>query len=91
LDWPATEALFAVYDKVAVPYPYGQVIFNLDPIGTQLDNLSNVYNTYAPRIVFGRFNDAAQYVAEFRTALKNAGYEQVMANVQSQLDAVYKK
>ncbi|GHU97023.1 hypothetical protein FACS189483_01840 [Spirochaetia bacterium] len=91
IDWPVTDALFAAYEKVEVPYPYGQIIFDLDPISAQLDNLSNVYNTYMPRIVFGRFNNAEQIIAEFRTALKNAGFEQVFANVQSQLDAVYKK
>ncbi|GHV54851.1 hypothetical protein AGMMS49579_16260 [Spirochaetia bacterium] len=91
VDWPVTEALFAVYDKVSIPYPYGQVIFNLDPISSQLDNLSNVYNTYMPRIVFGKFTNVEQYIGEFRTALKNAGYEQVLANVEAQLAAVYKK
>ncbi|GHT55392.1 ABC transporter substrate-binding protein [Spirochaetia bacterium] len=91
LDWPAIENLFATYDKVSIPYPYGQVVFDLTPINSQLDNLSNVYNTYMPRIVFGKFDNAEQYVAEFRAALRNAGYEQVLTNVQSQLDAVYKK
>ncbi|GHU78226.1 hypothetical protein FACS189462_2340 [Spirochaetia bacterium] len=91
LDWPAIEKLYAVYDKVSIPYPYGQVVFDLAPINSQLDNLSNVWNTYMPRIAFGKFTNAEQYVAEFRAALKNAGYEQVIANVEAQLAAVYKK
>jgi hypothetical protein len=50
-----------------------------------------VYNTYMPRIVFGKFTNAEQYIGEFRAALKNAGYEQVVTEVESQLAAVYGK
>jgi hypothetical protein len=44
-----------------------------------------------PRIVFGKFNNAEQYIGEFRTALKNAGYEAVLKDVEAQLAAVYGK
>ena len=56
-----------------------------------MDNLSNVYNTYMPRIVFGMNDDPEALVAEFRQQLKDAGIEMVMTEIQSQLDAVYKK
>jgi hypothetical protein len=36
-------------------------------------------------------DDPAAFVAEYRAALKAAGLEEVMADVQAQLDAVYKK
>jgi hypothetical protein len=89
--WAPFDELDLRYKEIAVPYPYGQVIFNLDKIGTQIDNLSNIYNTYIPRIVFGKFNNPEAYIAEFRTALKTAGIEQVMAEVEAQLAAVYGK
>ena len=54
-----------------------------------MDNLSNVYNTYMPRIVFGMNDDPEALVAEFRQALQDAGIEMVMQEIQSQLDAVY--
>jgi hypothetical protein len=56
-----------------------------------MDNLSNVYNTYMPRIVFGMNDDPEALVAEFRQALQDAGIEMVMAEIQSQMDAVYAK
>jgi len=89
-DWDVIEALYEVYDGVAINYPYGQVVFDLTSVQPYIDNLSNVYNTYMPQIVFGmEAADPAEYVAEFRAALIDAGYEIVRDEVQSQLDAVY--
>lgn len=85
------DALFEVYNKVAITYPYSKVVFNLDPISAELDNLSNLYNTYMPQIVFGKAPDPVAYVAEFREQLKKAGYEKCIAEVEKQLAAVYSK
>ncbi len=91
LDWDAIAALYAEYDQVKIDYPYGQYIYDNSMIGPMMDNLSNVYNTYMPRIVFGMNDDPEALVAEFRQALKDAGIDMVMEEVQSQLDAVYAK
>ena len=88
-DWEAIDALYASYDAVKINYPYGRVVFDLSNIQMYLDNLSNVYNTYMPRIVFGMNDDPEAYVAEFRAALQNAGIETVMEEVQNQINAVY--
>ena len=88
-DWEAIDKLYAEYDSVAITYPYGQIVFDLSGIQMYLDNISNVYNTYMPRIVFGLMEDPEAYVAEFRQQLQNAGIETCMEEVQKQLDAVY--
>lgn len=90
-DWEAADALYAQYDKVKITYPYGQFVFDPANVSTQLDNLSNVYNTYMPLICFGMVEDAEATVAEFRQKLQDAGIEDVMAEIQRQMDAVYKK
>lgn len=89
LDWDAIDALYARYDEIATGYPYGKVVFDLTNIQVYMDNISNVYNTYMPRICFGLMDDPEAYVAEFRTQLQNAGIETVMTEIQNQLDAVY--
>jgi len=91
VDWPAYDALLAKYDTMKIDYPYGQVVFNRDPISAELDNLSNVFRTYAPVICFGKDADPEAYVAEFRQALKEAGIEKAMAEIQAQINAVYAK
>ena len=90
-DWETIDKVYAKYNEVAIPYPYGQVVFDLTGIQMYLDNISNVYNTYMPRIVFGMVDDPEAYVAEFRAQLEAAGIEVAMEEVQRQLDAVYKK
>jgi hypothetical protein len=84
------DALFEAYAKVAHPYPYGQIVFDIDPISSELDNLSNIYNTYMPQIAFGKQADPEAYVEEFRAQLKAAGYERVIAEIERQLAEVYK-
>jgi len=91
LDWDAIDALYAKYDEVKTTYPYGQYIYDNSMVGVLMDNLSNVYNTYMPRIVFGMNDDPEALVAEFRQALQDAQIELVMSEIQSQLDAVYAK
>ena len=90
-DWEAIDALYSTYDAVKINYPYGSVVFDLTNIQMYLDNLSNVYNTYMPRIVFGMMDDPAAYVAEFRQQLQNAGIEICMTEIQNQITAVYGK
>ena len=89
IDWVAYDALMEEYE-VAITYPYGQIVVDRDPIASQLDNLSNVFNTYMPQIAFGKNADPEALVAEFREALLAAGYDAAIAEIQSQLDAVYK-
>ena len=72
------DALYAIYDGVKINYPYGQVVFELSNIQMYLDNLSNVYNTYMPRIVFGMVDDPEAFVAEFRAQLKAAGINTIV-------------
>ncbi len=84
-DWAAYDALMAKYDACAIDYPYGKVVFDLSGISSKLDNLSNVYNTYMAQIGFGMPADPAAYVAEFREALKAAGYEECIAEIEKQI------
>lgn len=88
-DWEAIDALYAKYEEVKINYPYGRVVFDLTSIQMYLDNLSNVYNTYMPRIVFGMVDDPAAYVAEFREQLKAAGIDICMEEIQKQINAAY--
>ncbi len=89
VDWESYDALMKVYDEVKIDYPYGQVVFDMSQISAELDNLSNVFRTYAPVIIFGKCENPEEYIEEFRQALSDAGIDKCMDEVQSQLDAVY--
>ena len=89
ISWDKYLPLIDVYNRVAITFPYGRIVFDLDPISVELDALSNIWNTYVPRLAFGKFDDPDAFVAEFRSQLVAAGYERVIDEVERQLAAVY--
>lgn len=90
-DWDAIEAQYAAYDAVKIDYPYGQFIPDVDSIQAKIDNCNEVFGNYMKQISFGKYNGSAEdIVAEMNEALKQAGIEDVTAELQSQVDALYK-
>ncbi len=84
--WDKYDEIAAVYDKVKIPYPYGQIVWEVDSIRAELSNISDVWANYMGRICYGKFEDADRFVAEFRTALWKAGINKVITELQRQLD-----
>ena len=90
-NWDKYEALCAEYDKVKIPYPYGQFIPDMTNIQAQVDNINEIHDNYMKQISFGKYKGTAEeIVAEYRSAMKNAGIEDVIKELQTQIDAVYK-
>lgn len=90
-DWEAIEALYDEYDGVKIDYPYGQFIPDVDSIQSKIDNCNEVYGNYMKQIAYGKYSGSAEdIVAEMQEALKQAGIEDVTAELQKQVDALYK-
>lgn len=87
--WEPYEEKVAEYEKVAIEYPYGTFIPDKDSL-PQLENLANIYNTYMPQIAFGKMaGTPEECVEQFRNELKQAGYEEALAEVERQLQETY--
>ena len=84
--WTQYDEISAIYEGVAIDYPYGQIVWNIDGINTQLENISDVQSNYMNRIAYGKVDDPVQFVAEYRAALKKAGIETVIAEIQKQVN-----
>ena len=84
--WDKFNEISAIYDKTKIDYPYPQIVWVLDNISSELAAISDVYGEYMGRICFGQEADPVTYVAQFRAALKAAGIERVISELQSQLD-----
>ncbi|ALS29484.1 ABC transporter substrate-binding protein [Paenibacillus sp. 32O-W] len=80
------ETLYAEYDKIKKPYPYGQFVFDKTPVEAELTAITQVTGEMGPAITYGKAGDPAKAVEEFRNKLKTAGYEKVLAELQRQLD-----
>lgn len=87
--WDKFEEICEIYDKVKIPYPYGQIVWDVEEIQTQLNNISDVFSTYMGPICYGKtYNgkNTDELVKEFRDQLKNAGIDDVIVALQKQLD-----
>ena len=88
-DWEVFDRISATYNKYKIDYPYGQIVWDISNIGSELDAVNDVYGQYMGNICYGQSDDPEQYIAEFRKALKNAGIERIISELQRQLDAFY--
>ncbi len=84
--WDKIGDLYAEYDKIKIPYPYGQFVFDKTAVESELTAISQVAGELGPAINFGKVSDPEQAVQEFRDKLKTAGYDKVKAELQKQLD-----
>jgi len=71
--WTQYDQMVEKYNSIKIDYPYGQIVWDTDPVSAEMANLSDVYTNYMTRIVYGKFDDAEKFIAEYRAALKNAG------------------
>lgn len=79
------DEIFANYSSYAIDYPYSQLVFNTDDISSYMSNLSDVYTSYVTAIAFGKAGDPEKAVADFRQAMIDAGYNEVLAVLQAQM------
>lgn len=91
-DWDKIDALYAEYEGEKIEYPYGQFVPDMDNIQSMINNIEAVYEQYMKVIAYGKYKGSAEdYVKEMQEALKGAGIETVTAELQSQMDEMYKK
>lgn len=81
------DAIFENYATYAIDYPYSQLVFETDEISSYMSNMSDVFASYVNSIAFGKAGDPEQAVADFRQAMKDAGYDEVYKLLQDQLTA----
>ena len=90
-NWDAIDALYAEYDKIKIDYPYGQFIPDVDNIQSMINNISEIHTNYMKQIAFGKYSGTAEeIVAEYQAALQAAGIDEVTAELQRQIDELYK-
>lgn len=90
-NWEKIDELYAVYDKIKIPYPYGQFIVNTDNIQSYIQNITEIHTNYMKQICYGKYSGTAEeIVAEYQSALKAAGIDAVTEELQRQMDAIYK-
>lgn len=90
-NWDKIDELYDEYDKIKIEYPYGQFVPEVDSIEAYISNVNEIHTNYMKQIAYGKYSGTAEdIVAEYQQALKDAGIDEVTAELQKQFDALYK-
>jgi ABC-type glycerol-3-phosphate transport system substrate-binding protein len=85
--WTGRTAFVEHLNSFARDYPLEKFSFDYTKVAAEMAAIGDVCATYIPSIHFGKTNDPEKAVADFRAALRTAGYEKVKAELQAQLTA----
>ena len=82
--------MYKELEDASIGYPYGKFGANVDDIQSYINNIGEVNTNYMKQIASGKYTGTAEeIVAEYQQALKDAGMDIVIEELQKQLDEVY--
>ena len=85
--WEGADDMIANYDSFAFDYPYEDLIVDKTAIEAEQAAMANVLAEYLPQLYWGKFEDPHAAIDEMRQKLLDAGYEDVKASIQADMDA----
>lgn len=85
--WDGTDDMIAAYDEIAYDYPYEALIVDKNSIEAEMAAMANVLSEYLPQLYWGKYEDPRAAIDEMREKLIAAGYEDVKASIQADMDA----
>ncbi len=86
-NWSGQTDMIANLNKIAYDYEYENLIINKDKIDTAQAAIASVLSEYIPQLAWGKFDDPKAKIDEMRAKIKAAGYDDVKASIQADLDA----
>lgn len=85
--WDGTQDFIADLNSFAYDYPFENLIIDTTAIESKQAALASVLSEYLPQLAYGKFDDPAAAIDEMREKLEAAGYEEVKASIQKDMDA----
>jgi ABC-type glycerol-3-phosphate transport system substrate-binding protein len=86
-NWSGTKDMIANLNKVAYDYPYENLILDKNAIEAGQSAIASVLSEYIPQLAYGKFDNPKEKIDEMREKLKAAGYDDVKASLQKDMDA----
>jgi putative aldouronate transport system substrate-binding protein len=84
--WAGRQDFIRHMNSIAKEYPLGKFAFDNGKVSAEMSALGDICATYLPSIQFGKTGNPEKAVADFRAALRRAGFDKVKEEIQSQLD-----
>lgn len=88
-QWSGRQDFLAHKNSFARDYPLAGFVFDSRRVQAEMAAIGEVSITHLPAIQFGRAGAPELAVANFRDALRRAGFDRVKAEIQSQLNAFW--
>jgi hypothetical protein len=89
--WAGSQDFLAMLNSFAKDYPLEKFAFDNTAVAAEMSAIGDICATYIPQITYGKTGNPEKAVADFRAALKNAGFEKVRDEINRQIKAVYNK
>ncbi|MDR0525574.1 MAG: ABC transporter substrate-binding protein [Spirochaetaceae bacterium] len=87
--WTGIPDFLATLNSFAKDYPLEKFAFDNTSVSAEMSALGDVCAAYIPQITYGKTKDPQKAIADFRAALKNAGYEKVRDEINRQIRGAY--
>lgn len=87
--WSGSQDFLARLNSAAKDYPLEKFAFDNAPVAAEMSAIGDICATYLPQITYGKTGNPEKAAADFRVALKSAGYEKVRDEIQRQIRAAY--
>lgn len=84
--WDGTKDMIESLNSVAYEYEFENLIIDKNAIEVQQAAMAQVLSEYIPQLSWGKYEDPAAAIDEMREKLKAAGYDDVKASIQQNMD-----
>lgn len=85
--WDGMDDMISGYDAFAYDYPYESLIIDKSKIEAPMAAMASVLAEYVPQLAWGKYEDPEAAIDEMREKLEAAGYNEVKAAIQADMDA----
>lgn len=85
--WDGWKGMVEEYNSFAYEYPFENLIIDKNKIEAQQAAFANILSEYIPQLAYGKYEDPRAKIDEMREKLKAAGYDEVKASIQADMDA----
>lgn len=86
-NWTGTKDMIDGLNEIAYDYEYENLIVDKNSIEAQQAAIANVLSEYMPQLAYGKYDDPHAAIDEMREKINAAGYEEVKASLQKDMDA----